>query len=475
METSDIFKNWRIVLVIVCIAASLWFIAPHVGPSGWTTNIQKGFDIEGGARAVLVPDNSDRALIQDTMEILRSRMNVYGLRDIRVSTVSDLTGKTYILVEAAGLTEDDVRQVVATQGLFEAKIGNETIFTGTDIVVDSYKNSIQPVTGGGYQFSIATRIVNPDASQKFATVTNRLTTDFTGVTSAADSYLNETLDLYIDNKLVDSLKIASNLKGRVFDTPAVQGGAADRASALTKMNQMKAILQSGSLPMKLEVSSLDTVSPALGGMLLQNVMLAGAAAIAAVGVVIFLRYRSPKMTGLIMATVFTEALIVLGVSVAINWQLDLAAIAGIIVSLGTGVNQEIIMTDEYLFYGKEKRRLSFKEQIKEASFIIFAAFGSGIAAMLPLIFIGLGQVRGFAITTLIGMTGGVFITRPAFLVMMEAISDEKAKPEDEPKTKPEPPKDEAKAEPKGEHHESAERPEGHHHEGHKPSEEPPAA
>jgi preprotein translocase subunit SecD len=436
MKTEDILKNWRIVLVIVCVAACLWLISPHVGPDGWTTNIQKGFDIQGGARAVLVPEKADRTMIQDTMEILRRRLNVYGLRDIKVSTVSDLTGKTYVLVEAAGLTEDDVRQVVAKQGKFEAKIANETIFTGEDITVDTYKSGIKPLDKG-YEFLVALQVINPAAAQNFATATARLSTDFTDFTgSAADAYLNETLDLYIDDKLVDSLKISAGLKGRVFDSPVVQGGAADRQTALKNLDQMKAILQSGSLPMKLEISSLDHVSPVLGGMLLRNVMFAGILAVAAVGLVIFIRYRSPRMTGLIMATVFTEALLVLGISVAIKWQLDLSAIAGIIVSLGTGVNQEIIMTDEYLFYGKEKRRLSFKEQIKEASFIIFAAFGSGIAAMLPLIFIGLGAVRGFAITTLIGMAGGTFITRPAFLVLMEAIAEEKAAKPEEPHKEP---------------------------------------
>ncbi|MFH0961343.1 MAG: hypothetical protein V1820_01520 [archaeon] len=426
MNWGKLVKNWRVAFAIISIAAALFFVAPRVGPNGWETNVQKGFDIEGGVRAILSPESTDRQLVQDTIEILRHRLNVYGLKDIKISTASDLTGETYILVEAARLTEEDVRSVVAKQGKFEAKIGNVTIFTGQDIVVDSYKNAIRPVNNY-YEYFIALRIINPDASQRFATETSRLSIAFSDFT-AESAYLNETLDIYLDGKSVSSLQIASDLKGRVFDSPVVQGAAEKKEEAQTRMEQMKALLQSGSLPMKVEVSSIDKVSPALGGTLLQNVLVAGLVAVLAVGFVIFLRYRSPILTGLIMTTVFTEALLVLGISVVINWQLDLSAIAGIIVSLGTGVNQEIIMVDEYFFYGKDRRRLSFKEKIKEASFIIFAAFGSGIGAMLPLVFIGLGAVRGFAITTLIGMAGGVFISRPAFLAALDILTENEGKP-----------------------------------------------
>lgn len=436
MDFSRAIKNWKVVLAIVAIAASLLLVSPRIGPSGgWETNLQKGFDIEGGVRAILSPENPDPQIIQDSVGILQQRLNIYGLKDVKVLPISDLTGKRYILVEAANMSEDEVRNVVAKQGNFEARIGNATIFSSSDISVDPYRNAIQSASGGGYyEYMVALRVVNPDASRRFAEETAKLSVAFSDFTSTS-SYLNSTLDLYLDGILVSSLQISSDLKGKVFDSPVVQGAAQTKEDAQERMKEMQALLQSGSLPTKLEVSSIDRVSSALGGTLLKNVLIAGFFAVLAVGIVIFVRYRSPAITALIMATVFTEALLVLGISVLIKWQLDISAIAGIIVSLGTGVNQEIIMTDEYFFYGKDKRKLTFKEKIKEASFIIFAAFGSGIAALLPLVFVNLGAVRGFAITTLIGMAAGVFISRPAFLelldVIVESSEKEKAKEESE--------------------------------------------
>jgi preprotein translocase subunit SecD len=41
--------------------------------------------------------------------------------------------------------------------------------------------------------------------------------------------------------------------------------------------------------------------------------------------------------------------------------------------------------------------------------------------MIPLMFIGIGAMKGFAIVTTIGVLIGVFITRPAFPIIAEKI------------------------------------------------------
>ena len=44
-----------------------------------------------------------------------------------------------------------------------------------------------------------------------------------------------------------------------------------------------------------------------------------------------------------------------------------------------------------------------------------------IVALIPLFLIGLGALKGFALTTIIGILLGVFITRPAFAVIIKRI------------------------------------------------------
>jgi preprotein translocase subunit SecD len=54
-----------------------------------------------------------------------------------------------------------------------------------------------------------------------------------------------------------------------------------------------------------------------------------------------------------------------------------------------------------------------------------AAYFTTFVAMLPLMKAGAGLLKGFAITTIIGISVGVFITRPAFAAVVEILLKEK--------------------------------------------------
>ena len=47
-----------------------------------------------------------------------------------------------------------------------------------------------------------------------------------------------------------------------------------------------------------------------------------------------------------------------------------------------------------------------------------------VVAMIPLLFAGAGLLKGFALTTIIGASVGVFITRPAFAATIETLLKE---------------------------------------------------
>jgi preprotein translocase subunit SecD len=118
-------------------------------------------------------------------------------------------------------------------------------------------------------------------------------------------------------------------------------------------------------------------------------------------------------------TMLSELLIILGFASLIKWNLDLAAIAGIIAAIGTGVDDQIVITDEVLRGGE--RFINWKEKIKRSFFIIITAYFTTVAAMIPLWNAGAGLVRGFAVTTIIGITIGVFLTRPAYASVIEKL------------------------------------------------------
>ena len=58
------------------------------------------------------------------------RLNTYGLQDIDLRKANDLLGNKYVIVEMAGATKQEVADLIGSQGVFEAKIKEEVVFTG---------------------------------------------------------------------------------------------------------------------------------------------------------------------------------------------------------------------------------------------------------------------------------------------------------------------------------------------------------
>src|SRR3989338_3589418 len=93
------------------------------------TNIKLGLDLQGGTRVLLQPEKKlSPEDLDSVISIIVERLNIYGLSDIVVRGVSDLSNNQYIMIEIAGATDEDVKELIAKQGKFEAKIANQTVF-----------------------------------------------------------------------------------------------------------------------------------------------------------------------------------------------------------------------------------------------------------------------------------------------------------------------------------------------------------
>jgi preprotein translocase subunit SecD len=396
------------------------------------SNIRKGLDLEGGTRVILKPE---QAISSEDLEItisnLKERLNVFGLSDVIVRAASDLSGDDFILIEIAGVTEEEVKDLLARQGKFEAKVGNDTVFFGgkkdvTYVCRSADCSGIDPQRGcstqpGGsfcsFFFSIT---LSPEAAERQASITKGLTP----VREDNSCYLDKDLALFLDDKEVDSLRIGCELQGRATTQIQISGGGEGRteqeavANTLIEMKRLQTILITGSLPVKLEVVKLDTISPSLGKEFLNNVLLVGALSLLSVVLVVFLRYRNIKVVLPMALTLVSELILILGFAALVGWNLDLAAIAGIIIVVGTGVDHLIIITDEVL---KGEVVTDWKRRIKAAMFIVFGAYLTTLAGMLPLWFAGAGLLKGFAFTTIAGISFGVLIARPAYAAAIEKI------------------------------------------------------
>ena len=400
------------------------------------SNIKKGLDLEGGTRVLLKPISKNGTVtekdIADLISVLGNRMNVYGLTDMRIRSAADWQGETFILIEIAGVSKEEVSDLIAKQGKFEAKIGNETVFIGgkkdiTFVCRDdgscSGVRDCYTISDGEYcKFEFVIRL-SPEAAKRHADVTNKL-----DIIQSDDGreILSEHVDFYLDDKMVDSLQIGADLKGSETTAIAISGPGtgpnrnAAIDSAVANMAKLQTVLITGSLPFDLEIVKLDTISPVLGQNFIKNSFMVIMIALLGVALVIFIRYRSWKLLIPMMVTSVSEVVILLGFAALIQWNLDMAAIAGIIAAVGTGVDDQIVIIDE-IMKGKKEMHSNWKNRMKRAFFIIFAAYATVVASMIPLWNAGAGLLRGFAVTTIVGVTIGVFLTRPAFAAVAERL------------------------------------------------------
>jgi len=402
------------------------------------TNIRTGLELQGGTRVVLKPTQEITALqFEELIQIMEYRLNTYGLSDISIRKSEGLpsflgggVSEKYIVVEIAGATQQEISDLIASQGLFEAKIGNQTVFSGgskdvtyvcrNDGACSGIRECIQLEDGSYCKFEFLIHL-SSSAAKKHAEVTSEL--------EIIEDYLSEKIDFYLDGSLVDSLNIGSDLRGLETTQIVISGpgfGETEEDAvdeALNQMTHLQTILLTGSLPVDLEIEDLNPISPVYGQEFTKNAIQIGILAIFAVSIIIFLRYRSLKISIPIIIALVSEVIIILGFSALSKYNLDLAAIAGLIAAVGTGIDDNIVIIDEVM-QNAEDYSYRWKDKLKKAFFIIFAAYTTTLAAMFPLFKAGAGLLRGFALITIVGVTVGVFITRPAFATIIEKLTEE---------------------------------------------------
>ena len=275
------------------------------------------------------------------------------------------------------------------------------------------------------------------------------------------------LGLYVDGEEMSRLNMASVFASQTVTQPSISGSRETRAEARQEMQNLQSILQSGRLPFSVDIQTISTVSSTLGAQFMQAAIISIMSALLAVGALVYIRYRDLTTSVPIILTGASEVFILLGAWFSTVATLDLASIAGIIAAVGTGVDDQIVIKDE-----AEKERITdWTEKLKRAFFVIFTAAGSTIGAMAPLVspsisnlaigaagislilytlytrgtnphYVAIGtisviiaflayqmnpsafalqSVRGFAVTTIIGIIIGISITRPAYAVVLEHI------------------------------------------------------
>ncbi|MGC9515659.1 preprotein translocase subunit SecD, partial [Methanocrinis sp.] len=338
--------------------------------------------------------------VDETKQVLDRKLNRLGLQDIKVRVVDN----KFILIDLAGVSVTDAQEIVGKPGVFEIRIqtrGNESMHVlYGDAIVDVSLPQGDQAGNWGVPFTL---------SEEGALAFQKAAID----TGATRNRMDHEISMHLDDELIFSAPLAQDLAASLEVAPmrnmvAQVGGDSQRA------HELYIHLREGALPVNVEIIGTGQVTAALGDQFKKQVLIAGIMAILVVGLVIYFRYREPKIVIPMVATSFSEVLMMLALAALLKWQLDLPAIAGIIAVIGTGVDHLVIITDELLYEGKMPSGKIYLARLSSAFGIIMAAAATTIVAMLPLFAMGFGTFKSFALITIAGVLIGVFIARPAY-------------------------------------------------------------
>ncbi len=344
-----------------------------------------------------------------TRDILNDKLNSMGLKDIPVRTV----GEDYILIDFAGIDLATAKEIAEKPGKFEIRIqttGNETehVLYGDSIVgvgIPSFHDEQwhTPFT------------LNEEGARTLQKIALE-----TGAIDNPDAHY---LNMYLDEVKIYGAPLSPSAASKLREGPIYSWEASTGTdeAAKTEATALQVHLRAGALPVNVVLVGSGHVDAGLGAQFKIAALITGLISLVAVAAVVFFRYRRPEILVPMVGTSTSEVIMLLGVAALIGWQLDLASIAGIIAAIGTGIDHLVIITDEVLYEGKLPPTKVFKSRIGKAFTIILGAASTNIIALSPLVVMGFGSLKGFAITTIIGVFIGVIFARPVYGVVIKEL------------------------------------------------------
>jgi preprotein translocase subunit SecD len=243
------------------------------------------------------------------------------------------------------------------------------------------------------------------------------------------AHVGEQTAFTLDSQVVSAPRINEAIPG---GRTQISGG--DPAFSATTARQLANVLKYGSLPLSFEASEAQTVSATLGLTSLRAGLIAGG-----IGLILVLLYSLfyYRVLGLLTALSLTcsgamvfAILVLLGRY--INYTLDLAGIAGLIIGIGTTADSFVVFFERIKDEIREGR--SFRSAVPRGWVRARKTIVSGNAvtflAAAVLYFLAIGQVKGFAftlgLTTILDLVVVFLVTWP--LVYLASKSPTLAKP-----------------------------------------------
>ena len=297
-------------------------------------DIRWGIDISGGVEAIFSPDKEADDITDSDMDsaknIIETRLVNNNITDYEVYTDYD---NHQIIVRFPWQSDDDSYDPTeAVNELGETAL--LTFYKGQDNTGEIILQGSADIAGAapGYDSENREYVVSLELTEsgaaKFA--------------KATEEQLNDYIAIYMDNIRLSYPKVNEVITGGNASITGMEN--ADEATELAEK------INAGSLPFALTVddSKLQVISPALGEEALKVMLIAGIAAFIIICLIMILRYRLPGVIACISLLGQVGGMIacVSGFFPGIpSFTLTLPGIAGIILSIGFGVDANVISAE----------------------------------------------------------------------------------------------------------------------------------
>jgi len=402
MKDNRAFKFFAM-LVVIAILCFLAFLG--LGPEDGRIikgagEIRTGIDIRGGISAIMVPDYPEgtegRNVAEDlasARSIMELRLDAQGIFDKNINV--DATNNRIIIdipwaqnetnfdpraaIDELGstgrLTFREVSYEDAMLPLEQIPATGSIILDGEDLKTAS--QSQHPQTG----FYNVDLELKDSGVEKFAEATGRMIGQFIGI--------------FIDDECISAPRVNTRINTSQF---YIEGNfSLEEAKALADK------IRFGALPVPLKPVSVDAISAQLGQGALDVAVKAGIVAFVLICLFMIAYYRLPGL----LASLALLALVSLQILFLSNTgiSLTLPGIGGIILSMGMGVDANVIIFErikEELRSGRTLRA-SIESGFKRAFVAIMDSNVTTIIVAVVLFIMGTGPVKGFGVTLGLGV------------------------------------------------------------------------
>jgi preprotein translocase subunit SecD len=354
-----------------------------------------------------------RRAVDQAIEVLRRRVDALGTTEPNIQR----QGVDRILVQVPGLQDPQrLKDILGRTAKLEFRLLGQQGAADVDMLPSK--------DAGGQRVPVERQIIVEggdlvDAQPAFDSRTNEPIVNFRFNIRGAQRFgqattenIGRPLAIVLDNEVISAPTIQS----------AITGGSGQISGRFTvqQANDLAVLLRAGALPAKLTIVEERTVGPGLG----QDSIQAGKMAtyVATIFVVIFM-FATYGLFGLIAnIALLVHVGLIFGLMSVLEATLTLPGIAGIVLTIGTAVDSNVLIYERIREEVKSGRSIVSGVQAGfERAFATIVDSNSTMAiAAIILFFLGSGPVRGFAVVFLLGILTTV-ITAVTLTRMMIAL------------------------------------------------------